>query len=594
MYGRFGVERFPWAMFPTACPNRAGSPHPPCMARYSRSMQRLACLAVLLFAAVAHALPSTLPVELAGTRASSLNAVFQWHHTAPYDKWPDGSKTNPTAYLWISPQTQKLRGLLILCNNVPEHRLVADPAIRKVAADNDLGILWCAPSFMNFRRDQAKGTNMATEHAHTLASLDALLAGLAEKSGYPEVATVPWLPIGESGHLLMVTALLEGRPGRNIAGVYLKNNHFPGSDRTTPILVVYGTAQEWGQEKSDYRTKWADVSKTYANVLNSLEKAPGWPLTYVIDGHSGHFDISDRLTAYLAAYIDAIAKARLAPDGSLKSLDLATGLTTGIAAPGHPPSVTSTWSPGRPWYPNGTLADEARAISAINWSATSQLVGFLSADGQPLPFDFNGITNLKSVAYEADGRTFAVRPVLLDKLPANFVGAGEPLATTSGVPQLEWLCGSLELLSGPDASGAYRVRVSLDRTWRIATYLAARQPAGDGIRAVVQPFGVDMLAIRHTQGRAQKIDFPQPVDVVSGTPHLDLTATSDAGLPVSFFVVSGPATLDGNRLTFTELPARTRFPVEVTVAAWQWGRAGDEPVKMADIVRRTFRITKPQ
>lgn len=543
-------------------------------------MHRLAFLTFLLLASLA--------------QASPLNAVFQWHHTAPYDKWPDGSKTNPAAYLWISPRTAHLRGLLVLCNNVPEHRLVADLAIRKAAEDNNLGILWCAPTFMNFRRDQAKGTNMAAEHAHTLASLDALLAGLAEKSGYPEVATVPWLPIGESGHLLMVTALLEGRPGRNIAGVYLKNNHFPPSDRSTPILVVYGTAQEWGQEKSDYRTKWADVSKTYANVLSSLEKAPGWPLTYVLDGHSGHFDVSDRVTAYLAAYIDVIAKARLAPDGTLKPLDLAPGFTARLTAPGHVGTDVSAWSPGNAWYPTRALADEARAFAAIDWTAKSQLVGFLAPDGSTLPFDFNGITNLKSVAYEPDGRTFTVRPVLLDKLPPNFANAGEPLATTPGVPQLEWLSGPLELLSGPDASGAYRVRVSLDRTWRIATYLAARQTGTDTVRAVVQPLGVDMLALRHTQGRAQKIDFPQPPDVATGTPHVDLTANSDAGLPVSYFVVSGPVTLDGNRLTFTELPPRTKFPVEVTVAAWQWGRPGEDPVKMADIVRRTFRLTKPE
>ena len=50
-----------------------------------------------------------------------------------------------------------------------------------------------------------------------------LLDGLAKTSGYDEVATVPWLPIGESFHLLMVDALVEAAPQRCIAGIWLKN-----------------------------------------------------------------------------------------------------------------------------------------------------------------------------------------------------------------------------------------------------------------------------------------------------------------------------------------------------------------------------------
>ncbi|MEY3898568.1 MAG: hypothetical protein RLZZ214_4090 [Verrucomicrobiota bacterium] len=79
---------------------------------------------------------------------------------------------------------------------------------------------------------------------------------------------------------------------------------------------------------------------------------------------------------------------------------------------------------------------------------------------------------------------------------------------------------------------------------------------------------------------------------MSGTKSVDLTASSDAGLPVSFFIVSGPATVRGGRLEFTSIPPRTRFPIEITVAAWQWGRHLDPKIKTAEIVRQTFQLVR--
>ena len=70
----------------------------------------------------------------------------------------------------------------------------------------------------------------------------------------------------------------------------------------------------------------------------------------------------------------------------------------------------------------------------------------------------------------------------------------------------------------------------------------------------------------------------QPLD--AGTLSLSATATSE--LPVSFSVVSGPVTLEGNVLTFTG-------PGEVTVRASQ---AGDDTFNAAPDVDQTFTINK--
>jgi hypothetical protein len=56
------------------------------------------------------------------------------------------------------------------------------------------------------------------------------------------------------------------------------------------------------------------------------------------------------------------------------------------------------------------------------------------------------------------------------------------------------------------------------------------------------------------------------------------------------YVLSGPAELDGETLKFTPIPPRSRFPVKVTVVAWQWSRSIEPKRKTADPVERTFQI----
>jgi hypothetical protein len=50
--------------------------------------------------------------------------------------------------------------------------------------------------------------------------------------------------------------------------------------------------------------------------------------------------------------------------------------------------------------------------------------------------------------------------------------------------------------------------------------------------------------------------------------------------------------MDGKALKFTKIPARAKFPIEVTVVAWQLGCAGDIILKTATSMERTFYIVK--
>jgi len=524
------------------------------------------------------------------------NQVFQFMFSGTCTAWADSSKNNSTLYLWIPETCKQVKGLVIMCTNVPEHILVGDASIRKVCAENNLGIVWSTPTFMNFKKTTTKDNktlNMALERKTAVTFLQQLLNGLAETSGYAEVATVPWLPMGESGHLLMVDALMEYSPERCIAGVYIKNNHLTPTNRTVPSLTVFGTAQEWGQDKVDMRKRWNDVGEAYEGILKQRRLYPNWPLSYVIDGASGHFDVSDKLAKYLANYIGLAAKARLSADGSatLKPVDITKGFLADMPVPNHenkpviPYSKADTGYLASPWFFDKASAADAQAYARINWKAATQLPGFINDSGKIAAFNFNGISKLVPTDFGKDGITFTVKTVLLDEMPSNFVGAGEKLAKTKHVPVVEWACGQIKPL------GNNQFQISLDRSYpNTANYVGARVDGSDTVRAIFQPCGISLT--KNNVGKAQKITFSPISDVKLGTKSVPLAAVSDAGLPVSYYVVAGPAIVKNNELILTAIPPSAKFPITVTVAAWQWGSNVEPKVKMAEIVKQQFKIVK--
>jgi hypothetical protein len=70
-----------------------------------------------------------------------------------------------------------------------------------------------------------------------------------------------------------------------------------------------------------------------------------------------------------------------------------------------------------------------------------------------------------------------------------------------------------------------------------------------------------------------------------------LEATSDSGLPVAFTVIDGPAEISSKHtLKIHTPPPRSKWPLRVTVAASQPGRAADPPIRAAEPVIQSFLI----
>jgi len=524
---------------------------------------------------------------------SPRNQLYQFAVSLHGTTSADNVNETVRSYLWIPEHCKRLRGLLIFAENVPEGLIAGDAAIRKVCADNDLGIYYSVMSFCRYELNvKAKDTE-----EQTAMLLQANLSKLADLSGYSEVATVPWLPIGESMSLLMVGALTNAKPERCMAAIY-SNDVGWGKHPEVPVLAYQGTSSEWTQ-RSGHHYDWNDCdiktwwkwNSNYKRVCGERQKNPKRPLS-MVQYPGGHFNCTAEIIRYYALYIDAVAKARLSDDGSprLKPVDPDDGYLARLPVYQEEgdlsiDSARGTKDISRPWFFSHTLAAEAQRIARIDWNAQTQ-VPMVEAGEHCLvhPWAHNDVTEV-DVASDSE---FSLKPVLLEKIPDGFLHAGEPLAKSVHQPTLRWLRGMVVPLGGN------RFRIELDRNYRNAEFnqppiLAASVEGDERVRYSIQPIMIRL--IENTHGTLQTIQFEKIADVPAGTPSVPLRATASSGLPVRFYVDAGPAIVEDNRLKFTRLPPKTKFPAEVTVVAWQWG-TGSPPLFSRAITWQTFRILK--
>jgi hypothetical protein len=111
-------------------------------------------------------------------------------------------------------------------------------------------------------------------------------------------------------------------------------------------------------------------------------------------------------------------------------------------------------------------------------------------------------------------------------------------------------------------------------------YFATLDTAGQRLWISVNRLATSPVNLIVQQVIAQTITFPAIASQTFGTPPITLSATASSGLPVSFTVVSGPATLNGSVLSFTGSG-------QVTVSASQ---AGNATYSAAPTVPQSFTV----
>jgi len=204
-----------------------------------------------------------------------------------------------------------------------------------------------------------------------------------------------------------------------------------------------------------------------------------------------------------------------------------------------------------------------------------------------------------------DGVTFSIAADFITPLPPR------PRTAAKDVPPATIVVTPIAAVTGTHASGAVRVspitgpvaqveagtfRVQFNRAASPSDlraqdiWLLASSPGDADYKSAVQQAVLKLP--RNLKGAEQRIAFPAIPDQKVGARTLTLaaTSTSAASAKVYFYVREGPAEIDGDTLRFTAIPPRAKFPVKVTVVAWQPGRASAPALQAASPVERTFSL----
>jgi hypothetical protein len=508
------------------------------------------------------------------------------------------------ACLWIPPTCRQVRGVVLAQFNMEEVGILEDPQFRREMGALGFAEIWVSPAF-NPRFDFTQGAG---------ESLNALLDSLALKSGYAELKTAPLVPMGHSAAASAPYYMAAWAPGRVLACLSVSGQWPYFRDKQFAPDI-------WGSRTIDYvpaletMGEYEAAAMWSARGLKERQEHPLTPLSMLACPAEGHFATTATKSAYLAFYIKKAAQYCLpthSPKGQAPVLRPINPTKTGWLAekwvPNQAPTVPAapvgqyTGDPAQAfWFFDEEHARATEAYQARHRNQKPQLVSYL-LNGQPAPQRNTHQQINMPFQPLADEVTFVVKGTFLDT-----VGGGSPRLTTwAGLPVgspighaqgggpvvISRIVGPFRQLS----ADTFALSLSRGLGTQLRNYdlwLAAIHPGDAEYKPAVQQAQL-VVPLRLTEGRAQRITFPKPTDVRAKRTHRAtvLLATSDAGLPVRYYVREGPAEVVGNTLRFTRIPPRSKLPLTVTVVAWQRGRRQAPQVQSAEPVEMTFRVVQ--
>lgn len=518
---------------------------------------------------------------------SSLRAdVWQW-------SVPDGEAR---AYLWIPDDCARVRGVVVASHNMVEQGILEHPGMRSSLARLGFAEIWVVP-YLDATFDFNKG---AGEHFQRVVD------ALAEVSGYEELSRAPVVPLGHSACATFPWNFAAWAPERTLALI----SYHGDAPRTTltgngheridwggrsiagvPALMVMGQ-YEWREDR-------------LTPAFDFMAAHPDCPVAVLADVGRGHFDYANRTVAFLARFIEKAAAARLPAGGSGKLTPISpkTGWRVDRWRPDAPPvSLAARYAD---YAGDARLAfwcfDEemARATEAIYAEQRGKLPQLLSvSDGRQPIEQGNGEPVAPRFLPDADGLSFRLHTAFLDAVPGNSpkgalwtgLPVGTPLghAVGGGPITLSRIVGPF-VQTGPDSFRVRYGRAEYTANRRNNDlWLVAAHPGDQRYRGIVQQALVRVAP--SAEGEPQRLEFPAIADQPAGTASLKLGASSSAGLPVEYYVLEGPAEVVGDTLRFTAIPPRAKFPIKVTVVAWQFGRFVEPRVRAAERVERSFHL----
>ena len=499
------------------------------------------------------------------------------------------TNAHPSAYLWIPENCKQVRAVIIGQHNMTEETIFEHPEFRKDMGKLGIAEIWITPG-IDQRWDVTKGTQEIFE---------TMMKNLSEISGYTELEFAPVIPIGHSAMATYPWNFAAWNPERTLAVLSIHGDsprtHLTGYGRANldwgtrtiegiPSLMVMGE-DEWWEDRLitsfDYRREY-----------------PNAPLSFLADAGHGHFDISDELIDYLSLFLKKTVEYRL-PEHS--SLDAPIQLIPVEAKNGwladrwrkneKPTAEAASYDKYEGdkhhafWYFDKEMADATEKYYANERGKTEQYIGF-EQKGKLITFNPKSHVRMSpSFQPEADGVTFHLKAVYTDTLRNEY----SKEHSTRPI-RMSRICGPVEVVN--DTTFTVRFyRMGLDnpkRTGGICLMASVKQD--HKYRSAVQQVEI-RIPYRNKEGIPQRIIFPKLSDVKASVKEISLKGTADSGLPVYYYVKEGPAEIKRDKLVLTKIPPRAKFPVKVTVVAWQYGCSGEPKVQTAEAVEQSFYIT---
>jgi len=499
------------------------------------------------------------------------------------------TNAHPSAYLWIPENCKQVRAVIIGQHNMTEETIFEHPEFRKNMGKLGIAEIWITPG-IDQRWDVTKGTQQIFE---------TMMKNLSEISGYTELEFAPVIPIGHSAMATYPWNFAAWNPERTLAVLSIHGDsprtHLTGYGRANldwgtrtiegiPSLMVMGEDEWW----EDRLITSFDYRREYRNA----------PLSFLADAGHGHFDISDELIDYLSLFLKKTVEYRL-PEHS--SLDAPIQLIPVEAKNGwladrwrkneKPTAEAASYDKYKGdknhafWYFDKEMADATEKYYANERGKTEQYIGF-EQKGKLITFNPKSHVRMSpSFQPEADGVTFHLKAVYTDTLRNEY----SKEHSTHPI-RMSRICGPVEVVN--DTTFTVRFyRMGLDnpkRTGGICLMASVKQD--HKYRSAVQQVEI-RIPYRNKEGISQRIIFPKLSDVKASVKKISLNGTADSGLPVYYYVKEGPAEIKRDKLVLTKIPPRAKFPVKVTVVAWQYGRSGEPKVQTAEAVEQSFYIT---
>jgi hypothetical protein len=526
----------------------------------------------------------------------SFAAEWQWSVEVKSEKPTNGTAR---AWLWIPSDCKHVRGVVVAQHNMEEISILENPKFRAALARMDYAEVWVAPFFDHlFRFNEGAGD-----------TFNDFMERLADESGYSELKFVPVAPMGHSAAASWPYYLAAWAPQRTLCALsvsgqwpYFRDQQFaPGiwGGRTVDFIPCLESMGEY--EAAD---TWS------ASGLSQRTEHPLTPLSMLANPGQGHFASTDVKVGWLVLYLKKCVQYRVpknwdgnsAPD--LIPIDpTKTGWLMEKWLRDKPPTVQAapvgkyTGDPKQAfWFFDEELVRATEKYEAACRALKPQLIGIMQ-DGKLVAQTETHLQLTPKFEPETDGITFKLAGAFYDSVPSGSTRlpgwtqqpTNTPLGhANSGAISVDPISGPIKKVSADTFAVDFKRETLLTTNARsYELVFAATHPGDAEYKSAVQQ-GHLFVPAKITQGAEQHITFPEIPDVKAGTKSLTLNATSDANVPVHYFVREGPAEIDGDMLKFTKVPPRAKFPVKITVVAWQYGCATERKIKSAEPVSRTF------